>query len=53
MKYLIGDENLPVRVTSTLEVSGQRQATTVDYSGWGKPVHISAPRSRRSPTLLP
>lgn len=43
IEYSVGDGQLPVRVTSTLRLSGQRQVTTIDYSDWGKPVHISAP----------
>lgn len=43
MDYWVGDDNLPRKVTTVIEVDGKKESTGSTYSGWGKPVNIVAP----------
>lgn len=43
MDYWGGDDSLPRKVTTVIELGGKKESTGSTYSDWGKPVNIVAP----------
>lgn len=43
VSYWIGEDNLPRKVISMMQLQGKKVSTEVTYSDWGKPVTIVAP----------
>ncbi|HEY8882013.1 MAG TPA: LppX_LprAFG lipoprotein, partial [Dermatophilaceae bacterium] len=43
MDYWVGDDSLPRKVTTVIELGGKKESTGSTYSDWGKPVNIVAP----------
>jgi hypothetical protein len=43
MQIWVGDDNLPLRVSTSTPVQGQTTTIDIHYSDWGKPVDIAAP----------
>lgn len=41
--YWVDDADLPLKVTSSMVLSGKKSTTEITYSNWGKPVNIVAP----------